>query len=90
MNASEKAKTKAWKGAIWLNWLIVNIKKSKMIINSEGAMQVIKEGTFPNAVSKIDVASDSVPYDFSNFGWIRGVLELEEDWSRMISSNDKT
>ena len=39
-----------------------------MIINSEGAMQVIKEGTFPNAVSKIDVASDSVPYDFSNFG----------------------
>ena len=63
-----KKRKQAWKGAIWLNWLIVNIKKSKMIINSEAAMQVIKEGTFPNAVLKIDVASDSVPYDFSNFG----------------------
>ena len=63
-----KKRKQAWKGAIWLNWLIVNIKKSKMIINSEGAMQVIKEGTFPLAVSKIGVGSDSVPYDFSNFG----------------------
>ena len=67
----------------------MNIKKNEIIINSERAWQVIKEGKFSCAVSKIGAGSNSIPYNISSFGWIRDVVPLKEDWRRMMSSNDR-
>ena len=59
-----KGTLEAWKGALESNVLRVNFKKAKMIISSENPGKITIEATFPCAVCRKGVGSNSIICQF--------------------------
>ena len=59
-----EGRLEAWKGALESEWLRVNVKKAKIMINSESARKVKIESKFPCTVCRKGVGRNSILSQF--------------------------
>ena len=79
----------AWNGALESKGLRVNIKKTKMKINSENAGQVTVEDKFPYAVCRKGVGSNSILSQFCRCWKHRGKLKKDCKFKFQTYANQK-